>query len=80
MGIKKTDETNQSPITISLHLHPHSIGIGTELRRVEALDKRVAVTEVAFLGDEHAVFHLMRAFRQGLDEKLHAGVGIRLII
>ena len=62
------------------HFHPHPIGISAELRRILALDQRIAVAEVAFLGDIHAVFELMHALAEEVDEELHVGVGVALIV
>lgn len=45
-----------------------------------ALDQGVAVVEIAFLGDEHAVLQLVRALGQELDEELHVGVGVALVV
>ena len=62
------------------NLHFHSIRISTELWRILALDQGVAVVEIAFLGDEHAVLQLVRALRQELDEELHVGVSVALVV
>ena len=68
------------PTFLFTDLQSHSIRIGTELRCVLALDQGVAIVQVAFLGHEHAVLQLMCAFGQTLDEELHVGVGVRLVV
>ena len=60
--------------------HLHSVGVGAEFRCVLALDECVAVVQKAFLGYKHAVFQLVCAFGQELDEKPHVAVGVSLVV
>ena len=79
--IKKLGQTRGSaPTFLFAYLQSHSVRIGAELRRILALDQGIAVVEVAFLGHEHAVLQLMRTLGQALDEELHVGVGVGLVV